>query len=250
MDLPKKRSSRYLAGIYAFFIVLFAFTASLFYTSRCQKSPGLDRQGAENIEQKESAETTPIRAETTDSPEGQAANKTEASESDNELDNENIKSSPSLKVSNGENIDVDKNETTVDKATKQKDNQIQIKPSSISSGQNAIIYFSDESTGLTDKALEKLKAIYLFLLKYPDEEIIIEGHGDSSTADRHNKNLSKLRANIIKDYFVKRGISKSRLITFWMGSDNRIEDNDTKEDKSKTHQVVIKFKFRYQEWSE
>ena len=39
MDLPKKRSNWYLAGIYAFFIVLLAFTLSLFYTSRRQKFP-------------------------------------------------------------------------------------------------------------------------------------------------------------------------------------------------------------------
>lgn len=250
MDLPKKRSSRYLTGIYAFFIVLFAFTAFLFYISRCQKPPDLGEQGAKNIEQKEAAETTPIKPETTDSAERQVANKIEVSESGNEIDNENIKASQSLKVSSGENIDVDKTEANFDKTTKQKGNQIQIKPSSISSGQNPIIYFSDESTGLTDKALEKLKTIYLFLLKYPDEKIIIEGYGDSSKADRYNKNLSKLRANIIKDYFVKRGISKSRLNAFWMGSDNEKEDNDTKEDKNKNHQVEIKFKFRSQEWSE
>jgi outer membrane protein OmpA-like peptidoglycan-associated protein len=59
-----------------------------------------------------------------------------------------------------------------------------------------------------------------------------------------------LRANIIKDYFVKRGISKSRLNAFWMGSDIEIEDNDNKEDKNKNHQVEIKFKFRSKEWSE
>lgn len=242
MDLPKKRSSRYLTGIYASFIVLLAFIASLFYISRCQKPSDLDEQGAENIEQKEAAETTPIKPETTDSSERQVANKIEVSESGNETDNHNIKVSQSLKVSSGENIDVDGTEANLDKATKQKDNQIPIKPFSISSGQNVIIYFSDESTGLTDKALEKLKAIYLFILKYPDEEIIIKGYGDSSKADRYNKNLSKLRANIIKDYFVKRGISKSRLNAFWMGSGNETEDIDTKEDKNKNHQVEIKFK--------
>jgi outer membrane protein OmpA-like peptidoglycan-associated protein len=250
MDLPKKRSSRYLTGIYAFFIFLFAFTASLFYISRYQKPSGLDEQGAENIEQKEAAEITPIKPETTDSPQRQATNKIEVSESGNEIDNENIKASPSLKVSNGENIDVDKTGASFDRATKQKDNQTQTKPSSISSGQDTILYFSDESTGLTDKALEKLKVIYLFLLKYPDEEIIIEGYGDSSKADRYNNKLSKLRANIIKDYFVKRGISKSRLNAFWMGSDNEAEDKDTLEDKNKNHQVEIKFKFRSQEWYE
>jgi len=251
MDLPKKHSIRYLAGIYAFFIVLFAFTVSLFYFSRCQKSTHLAKQDAENIEQKEATETTPTKPEKPESLEGQATNKIEVSKPNIEIGNENIKASPSPKASNGENIDVDKTKATSAKATNQKDNLIQTKPPSISSGQNAIIYFSDESTGLTDKELKKLKAIYLFLLKYPDEEIMIKGYGDSSESNRLNKNLSKLRANIIKDYFVERGISNSRLKAFWIESINQTEDNDsTTDDSNKTHQVEVKFKFRSQEWSE
>jgi outer membrane protein OmpA-like peptidoglycan-associated protein len=239
MDLPKRRSRRYLTGIYAFFIVIFALTLSLFYTSRCQKSPRLAKQDAENIVQTEKPESS----------ERQVANKIEVSKPNIESGNENIKASPSPKASNGDTIAVGKTEATSVNPDNQKDNQIQIKPPSNSSEQNAIIYFSDESTGLTDKALEKLKAIYLFLLKYPDEEITIEGYGDSSKTDRHNENLSKLRANIVKDYFVKRGISNSRLNVFGMGSENHAEDDDSKEDKNKSHQVEVKFKFRSREWS-
>ena len=106
------------------------------------------------------------------------------------------------------------------------------------------IYFSTESTGLTDNALKKLKTIYLFLLRYPDEELIIEGYGDSSKLNRHNRNLSKLRANIVADYFFKRGISNSRIKAFWLGSENPAEINASRKEKNKINQVELKFKLR------
>jgi outer membrane protein OmpA-like peptidoglycan-associated protein len=81
-------------------------------------------------------------------------------------------------------------------------------------------------------------------LRYPDEELIIEGYGDSSKTDRHNINLSKLRANIVKGYFVKREISNSRIKAFWMGSENLARINVSQEDKIKTHQVEVKFNLR------
>jgi len=250
MDLPKKRSSRYLAGVYAVFIMLFAFTVALFYTSRCQKSSRLTKQQAENIEEKNSDGTTPSKSGQTISPGNQSANKIEVSKSDYDTDNENNKVSSPQKASGGNNIKIDKNKANSDKVAIHKDNQIQNRPPSNSSGQNTIIHFSGESTGLTDPALNKLRTIYLFLLEYPDEEIIVEGYGDSNKANRPNINLSKLRANIVKDYFAKRGISKLRIKAFWMGSRKPAEDNDSRQENNKTHQVEIKFKYRSREWSE
>jgi outer membrane protein OmpA-like peptidoglycan-associated protein len=84
-------------------------------------------------------------------------------------------------------------------------------------------------------------------VKDPDEEIIIEGYGDSNKTNRDDKILSKLRAEVVKDYFLKRGISDSRIKTCWMGSENRTECHVSKEDKDKTHQVEFKFKLRSQE---
>jgi outer membrane protein OmpA-like peptidoglycan-associated protein len=81
-------------------------------------------------------------------------------------------------------------------------------------------------------------------LKEPDEELIIEGYGDSNQTDSHNKNLAKLRAHIVKGYFVKRGISDARINAYWMGSENPTGVDNFQEARKKTHRVEVKFKLR------
>jgi len=243
MDMPKKRSSRYVTGVYVLFIILFVFTLSLFYTSRCQKSPRSAKQDAGILKPQDSSDNLQKVTKKLDINKGQSENKYEASNSDNEVNDENINAPLSKKDSSDEQkINIDGFKTPSGEAINPSANLIRSQTSLNSNKQKAVIYFSTESTGLTDKALDKLRTIYLFLLRYPNEELIIEGYGDSSKTNRHNKNLSKLRANIVKGYFVKRGISNSRIKIFWMGSENPAGINVSQEDKNKTHQVEVKSK--------
>lgn len=245
MDLSKKRSSKYVTGIYALFIIVFAFTLSLFYTSRCQKSPDLAKQDADILQPQNSADSLQIVVKKVDNKKGQSENKNEDANSDNEAYDENIKAPQSKTDSSDEHKkNINDIKTPSAEAYNPVSNPVRSQPSLSSNKQKLAIYFSTESTGLTDKALEKLKAIYLFLLRYPDEELIIKGYGDSSKLNRHNKNLSKLRANIVAGYFVKRGISNSRIKIFWLGSENPAGINASQEEKNKTNRVEVKFKLR------
>jgi len=245
MDLPKKRSHRYFAGIYAFFIFVFAITLSLFYNSRCQKSSHSENRDTDIAKPEDSFDNLQKVKKKIDIKEGELGNEFRNPESDDKVYGENIKTDLSKKDGlNEPRINIDGSQTPLDEAINPKENQSNTKSPSISSRQGTIIYFSDESTGLTDEAIENLKAIYLFLVKDPDEEIIIEGYGDSSKTNRNDKLLSKLRANVVKGYFVKRGISDSRIKTCWMGSEYRKECNDSAEDKNKTHQVEIKLELK------
>lgn len=248
MDLPKKSSHRYLTGIYAIFIIVFAITLSLFYNSRCQKSTHSENQDADIVKPEESSDNLQKVAKKIDIKKGQPEKEYENSKSDNKDYDENINTALSKKDdSNEQRINIDGSQTPPDEAFNPKDNQTNTKLPSISFRHDEVIFFSAESTGMTDEALEKLKTIYLFLVKNPDEEIIIEGYGDSSKTNRNDKILSKLRVYVVKAYFVKRGISNSRIKTCWMGSENRTECNVSNENKDKTHQVEIKLKLRSQE---
>ncbi len=248
MDLLKKRSHRYLAGIYALFILVLAITLSLFYNSRIQKSTHSGNQDTDIVRPEDSSDNLQKVTKKIDIKKGQLKNKYETSESDDKVYDEHTDTSLSTKDDlNEQRININGSQTPLEEDINPKDNQIQTKLPSISSRQNAVIYFSAESTGLTDEALEKLKTIYLFLVKDPEDEIIIAGYGDSNKTNRDDKILSKLRANVVKDYFVKRDISDSRIKTCWMGSENRTECRVFKEDKNKTHQVEVKFKLGSQE---
>jgi general secretion pathway protein A len=112
----------------------------------------------------------------------------------------------------------------------------------LSSGQIVPIYFSKNSTGLTDNSLEKLEKVREFLLKYPAEELTVEGYGDSSEKNRYNQILSRSRAYIVKSYLIKIGISTSRIKTFWMGFENQTAGNDQQERDDLNQQVAISIK--------
>ena len=60
MDLPRKRSNKYVTAVYAIFIILFAFTATLFYASRCQESGRLVQQDDDIRKSKAAAENPPV----------------------------------------------------------------------------------------------------------------------------------------------------------------------------------------------
>lgn len=243
MDLTKKRSSKYVAGIYAFFIILFAFTLSLFYVSRFQKSSPPAEPDAGILEPQDSSDNFQKITKKFVVDKGQSDEKFEAPES--KIEDEGISAPLSKKKSSDDKkLNIDGLKTPAGETINPTAKPIRSQPPLKHSRQKGIIYFSAESTGLTDKALTKLKAIFLFLLKEPDEELIMEGYGESGKTDQHNKNLSKMRANIVKGYFVKRGISESRIKAYWMGNENPADVINDPAGRIKTHQVEVKYKSR------
>jgi outer membrane protein OmpA-like peptidoglycan-associated protein len=241
MDLPKKYSSRYVTVIYAVFIIFFAITLSLFYTSRFHKSSSVENQDPDIREEQDPSDKLPIVTKKIDTNKGPPSPNFESSESDNQVHDETIKAPLSKKdASDDSEVNIDSSPTASGGSKKPIASPIRSQPAIGSGKQMAVIYFSDDSTGLSDRALNKLRNIFLSLLKHPEEVLIIEGYGDSSAINRHNQSLSQLRANIVKGYFVKRGISNSRLKTFWMGSENPAGENSSQDIRQKTHQVEIK----------
>ena len=244
MDLPKKYSSRYVTIIYTLFIILFAFTVSLFYLSRCQKPPRLTNQDDSALSSKDSSEHLKTEPNQIFNGKDQSQDKIEPLKSNNETD-ATLDVQPSEKVSSSA-----KNSTTDDLKTSPGETSIlsvtSVRPGSApnSSGQKVVIYFSTDSTGLTDDALGTLKMIHEFLLKHPDEQLIIEGYGDSGENNQINEKLSQFRAEIVKSYFVKKGISSSRIKVFWMGVKKPAGEDDPQGKEDKNHQVEIWFKSR------
>jgi len=242
MDLPKKYSSRYVTIIYAMFIILFAFTVSLFYLSRCQKPSRLTNQDDSALSSKDSSENLKTEPDQILNGKDQSRYKIEPLKSNNEADAA-LNVQPSEKVSSSE-----KNSTTDDLKTFPGETSIpsatSLRPESPpnSSGQKVAIYFSTDSTGLTDDALETLKKIHEFLLRHPDEELIIEGYGDSGENNQINDKLSQFRAEIVKSYLVKKGIPSSKIKVFWRGVEKPAGEDEPQEKEDKNHQVEIEFK--------
>jgi OOP family OmpA-OmpF porin len=69
------------------------------------------------------------------------------------------------------------------------------------------------------------------------QKIKIEGHTDADGADKYNKKLSQQRADAVKEFLVKAGISADILEAVGHGEEKPLGDNKTEEGKEMNRRV-------------
>lgn len=99
------------------------------------------------------------------------------------------------------------------------------------------VYFDTNKYNINAKSKENLNKLVKVFKDFPDTNIIVEGHTDSSGNDAYNLELSKKRANAVTNYLVANGIAKNRLTTYWHGETLPKYDNSTAEGRSKNRRV-------------
>ena len=107
-----------------------------------------------------------------------------------------------------------------------------------------IIHFKHNSMRLSDEAYELLDQIVDFGSSNPVSKIIVEGYTDSLGHPAYNKNLSKMRAEVVKKYLVDKGISSAKIETVGMGPENPIASNETFEGRKLNRRIEIRFKIK------
>jgi type II secretory pathway predicted ATPase ExeA/outer membrane protein OmpA-like peptidoglycan-associated protein len=108
--------------------------------------------------------------------------------------------------------------------------------------QKFLIYFRANSVNLDSSYYEMLNKVAETVYTNSNLEIIIEGHADSYGGQVFNKRLSEFRANMIKSYFIGKGVNYSRITAIGFSSDRPIADNLTSEGRQKNRRVEIKIK--------
>jgi outer membrane protein OmpA-like peptidoglycan-associated protein len=103
-------------------------------------------------------------------------------------------------------------------------------------GENAVRFDFNKST-LTAQAKANLDKLVKVFTEYPDTNIVIYGYTDSSGADDYNLKLSQQRAEAVKSYLSKKGVSGARFTTTGMGEADPIESNETDAGRSKNRRV-------------
>jgi outer membrane protein OmpA-like peptidoglycan-associated protein len=101
------------------------------------------------------------------------------------------------------------------------------------------ILFDFDSYRLRDDAVASIDKITDILKKrYPDREIIVEGHTDGTGGKEYNYRLSRERARSVAER-LQSGTGHDRLSYRGLGPDNPIADNDTKDGRQKNRRVEI-----------
>lgn len=75
--------------------------------------------------------------------------------------------------------------------------------------------------------------------EYPNTNILVEGHTDSTGSDAYNLTLSKNRAQAVTNFLVNQGVDKGRIDTKWYGEAQPKYDNNTVEGRSKNRRVEL-----------
>lgn len=102
------------------------------------------------------------------------------------------------------------------------------------------VQFVSGSATLTKAAKAELDKGATILSEHPDIKISIEGHTDNTGKEAANQKLSEKRAEAVKAYFVKKGISADRLVTVGYGQSNPIADNKTLKGRAENRRVEFK----------
>jgi outer membrane protein OmpA-like peptidoglycan-associated protein len=88
------------------------------------------------------------------------------------------------------------------------------------------------STMVLDKVVESLKA-------WPEVQVEIAGHTDSTNTKVHNQKLSDRRAASVKSYLVGRGVAAGRMTAKGYGASKPIVENKTPEGRAKNRRVEL-----------
>ncbi len=91
-------------------------------------------------------------------------------------------------------------------------------------------YLKKESLNILDRMVESLK-------RNPGIRLEVRGHTDSTGSREHNLKLSMRRADAVRDYMIKNGISPERLESKGFGFGKPIADNATAEGRRKNRRT-------------
>jgi outer membrane protein OmpA-like peptidoglycan-associated protein len=108
----------------------------------------------------------------------------------------------------------------------------------------AITFKSDFSFGFDSAVIKpgaenEIARVAAVLVKYPQTNISIEGHTDSKGAEEYNMDLSRQRAEAVKNSLIGRGLSSSRLQTIGFGESKPVATNDTEAGRQQNRRVRI-----------
>lgn len=104
------------------------------------------------------------------------------------------------------------------------------------------VLFAFDSFKLSKTAQQILDAVYEALNKYSEAKLTLSGHTDSIGSESYNMKLSERRAQAVKNYLSKKGLSESILKTEWFGESNPVAPNDSPQNRAKNRRVEIKAK--------
>jgi len=111
------------------------------------------------------------------------------------------------------------------------------------------VMFDVNSHALSPGALSRMDQLAAVLRRYPETEILVKGHTDSTGDEAYNLRLSEYRASSVRKYLMARGVDEVRISAIGLGEAMPLATNTTTEGRALNRRV--EFEVRASEtWSD
>jgi outer membrane protein OmpA-like peptidoglycan-associated protein len=104
------------------------------------------------------------------------------------------------------------------------------------------VLFDTNSSALAPGAYERLRSLAATFNRYPDTNIVVKGHTDSTGAESYNLKLSEERAENVRKYLVAEGVSPSRVTAIGFGEAYPLVSDATSSGRQQNRRVEIEIK--------
>lgn len=101
------------------------------------------------------------------------------------------------------------------------------------------ILFDVNSASVKPGAYDEINRVANVLNQYPQTNLMIAGHTDSTGSEAYNQQLSERRAAAVKNALVSNGVSAMRINTIGFGESRPIADNSTDYGRQLNRRVEI-----------
>ncbi len=102
---------------------------------------------------------------------------------------------------------------------------------------NSKVLFGTDKSDLSTKSKATIDDLATVLNKYPDTDLTVQGHTDSTGPDAYNQTLSEKRARSVADYLKIQGVSADRITAVGYGESQPVADNSTAEGRTENRRV-------------
>lgn len=103
-----------------------------------------------------------------------------------------------------------------------------------------VLFDLNEAT-LKPGSEQKIAKVATFMNEYPEKNVVIEGHTDSTGEENYNHSLSAQRAATVKLALVMRGVEAARVISRGLGETVPVASNDNSMGRQQNRRVEIIF---------
>ncbi len=101
------------------------------------------------------------------------------------------------------------------------------------------VLFETDQAKLTAGAMRKLYPLVTLLQENPRRSIVIEGHTDSSGPDSYNLDLSRMRAEAVRDFLISTGINPERITARGYGEAAPVASNMDEAGRRENRRVEV-----------